>query len=1244
MSDHSEPPHEVLFYEAIELPEGDRARFLDEACGGNQELRAEVDELLRAHDGAAGFLPGEGLAAPELAGEVGRVNPERTGDHLGPYKLLEQIGEGGFGTVWVAEQEKPVRRRVALKIIKPGMDTKEVIARFEQERQALAMMDHPNIARVLDAGATPMGRPFFVMELVRGIRITEFCDQANLPTAERLRIFIAVCHAVQHAHQKGIIHRDLKPSNILVTLHDGVPVPKVIDFGIAKATQQQRLTDLTIYTQFEQLIGTPLYMSPEQVERSGLDIDTRSDIYSLGVLLYELLVGRTPFDPETLMKRGLDEIRRVVREQEPQKPSTFVSTMAMDLRSNLAQHRQTDGAKLVGQIRGDLDWIVMKALEKDRARRYDTATGLAEDIQRHLLSEPVQARPPTMGYRFRRFVKRNKIAFGAGTGIAAALLIGMAVSTWMFFKEKQARERAVAAEQKATTEVGKSQQVAQFLKDMLKGVGPSVALGRDTTMLREILDKTAERVGKDLKDQPEVEAELLATISSVYFDLGEWMAAEEMGRRALSIRRKRFGNEHPAVARSLLGVATRLQMQGKNAEAEIMHREALAMQRKLLGNGHADTAVSLLHFGNLMLAKSRFSEAEAMFIECLETYRKLYGNESLDVALSLHNLASALDAKGKSTEAETMYRESLEIRRKLSGNEQPEVARTLNNLADLLPPDEKEAMLREALAIRRKVLGSEHPDLCVSLRHLAIVLANQGKPAEAESLQREALAITGNLKGNEHPDLARELNDLAFMLGAQSKITEAKTMYRESLEMRRKLSGNEQPEVAHTLYNLATFLPLDERESMLREALAIRRKVLGSEHPDLCLTLHHLAAVLQVQGKLAEAESLQREGLAMTRKLKGNEHLDVATSLKNLATIFESQEKLAEAETMSREALAIQRKLLGNEHSDVAKALHSLAIVLAKQGKLAEAEALFRKALAMQRKLLGNEHSEVAISLHNLASLLRDQGRLTGRSSRSIARLWRLPASPRLRIRCDSKQRSWTWRNPFTGSRNTPKPNRFTAKRSRATGPDFVPGMVIRLLSGPVLPVCWQTGRGLSAFRYPIRKTQNRKMRSMPLRPKVSYVTVWPPGFEVLKQGTGARPATCPAASAAHSLPWPSRTPRSPAERGWPNWLKPNRYCWQATKRSHKARTWTPNTNATPSFASSTFMRLGTSRIKLRRGNGSWPTSTKPTFHQKPRRQRLLPTHSANWHERGHRPGGLGFFTTHRRIAAGASGFDGSLL
>src|SRR2546427_71944 len=455
---------ETLFEAARKLTEAvQRKAFLDAACADNPELRRRVLVLLSAEPGADKFFeesgaalnaPGDAAESPAERAEQGdtvRVTlppEEQPGARIGHYKLREKLGEGGCGVVYVAEQEEPVRRRVALKVVKLGMDTRQVVARFEAERQALAMMDHPNIAKVLDAGTTENGRPYFVMELVRGIRITDYCDQNHLDTIERLELFIRVCNAVQHAHQKGIIHRDIKPSNILVTLHDGVPVPKIIDFGIAKA-MEGRLTDLTVYTQLHQFIGTPAYMSPEQAEMSGLDIDTRSDIYSLGVLLYELLTGDTPFDATELLKRSLDEIRRTIREVEPPRPSTRLSTLANGKLTDVAKQRCTEAPKLINLLRGDLDWVVMKCLEKDRARRYETANGVAMDLERHLTHEPVVARPPSTAYRLQKAMRRNKLAFTAGAAVAAALLIGFGISTWQAAVATQAKTKAVTAQREA---------------------------------------------------------------------------------------------------------------------------------------------------------------------------------------------------------------------------------------------------------------------------------------------------------------------------------------------------------------------------------------------------------------------------------------------------------------------------------------------------------------------------------------------------------------------------------------------------------------------------------------------------------------------------------------------------------------------------------------------------------------------------------------------------------------------------
>lgn len=449
---------EDLFDAARKLKtDAERSGFLARACGSDRALRARLENLLKMEAEADRFfadgssvlsfpgiplrIPADGdEARPHLPGE------EPLGTRIGRYKLVEKLGEGGCGIVYLAEQEEPVRRRVALKIIKLGMETKSVIARFEAERQALALMDHPNIARVFDAGATDRGPPYFVMELVRGIKITEYCDQIQLEVPQRLDLFIQVCHAIQHAHQKGIIHGDIKPSNIMVTLQDGVPVPKVIDFGISKATEAQ-LADRVLFTAQGQLVGTPTYMSPEQAEMRRGDIDTRSDIYSLGVLLYELLTGRTPFDAKKLLEAGLDEMRRTFRETEPPRPSIRLSSLSGHDLLKTAHARGIEPARLVAQLRGDLDWIVMKSLEKDRARRYETANGFAMDIQRHRHHEPVVARPPRRLYRFQKLVRRNRIVFAAGGAVALALVIGMGTSTWLFLREREARQRAVAAEQ-----------------------------------------------------------------------------------------------------------------------------------------------------------------------------------------------------------------------------------------------------------------------------------------------------------------------------------------------------------------------------------------------------------------------------------------------------------------------------------------------------------------------------------------------------------------------------------------------------------------------------------------------------------------------------------------------------------------------------------------------------------------------------------------------------------------------------
>ena len=698
---------------ALKKPLTQREEFVHRLCG-DAALADKVLALLAARDEMGDFLaePTGAASEPEPAAESCRVETgEVPGTVIGPYKLLQEIGEGGMGTVWMAEQHEPIKRRVALKVIKLGMDSKQVVARFEAERQALALMDHPNIAKVLDGGMTAEGRPFFVMELVKGVPITEFCDEARLNLRERLELYGEVCQAVQHAHHKGIIHRDIKPANVMVTLHDGRPVPKVIDFGIAKATNQE-LTQKTLFTEYAQILGTPEYMAPEQASMSGLDIDTRADVYSLGVLLYELLTGTKPFDLKTLLTRGYEELLRTIREEEPPKPSTRAFSTDKRTGRRVSIARQLRPGHLGKELRGDLDWIVVKAMEKDRTRRYETPNGLAADVLRFLADEPVSATPPSAAYRVTKFVRRNKGLVAASIVVLIALLAGVTGTGWAMLRAMGEQERAEVAEETTARELERASEVKRLLKDMLRKVNPYTAQGEDVTLLKRILDSASKRLMAGEVEDPSITAELHEVVGTTYFALSLWDAAETHINEAID-----------ALART--------------PEPDAAKR--LSLQRRL---------------GSLWQFQYRPDEAEVQLRAVVEGCRRIHGDHHIDIAESLQSLALIAGEDGRRDESVRLSRQALEMLDHLESVEPSTRVSYLHQYAQTLMWTERfvdaESRLREAVELARKHLGPSHPTGIQAQARLAEVLHSLGQFEQSRAMHRGTFERMREVFGKNH--------------------------------------------------------------------------------------------------------------------------------------------------------------------------------------------------------------------------------------------------------------------------------------------------------------------------------------------------------------------------------------------------------------------------------------------------------------------------------------------------------------
>ena len=694
----------------------------------------------------------------------------------GKYRIIEELGKGGMGAVYLAEQVEPIKRRVALKIIKMGMDTQQVVARFESERQALALMNNPHIARVFDAGATPQGRPYFVMEYIPGVPIQEYCDTHRLNTRERLELFLQVCEGVQHAHQKGIIHRDLKASNVLVGIQDDRPVPKIIDFGVAKATARP-LTDQAVFTEFGQLIGTPEYMSPEQVEMSGLDIDTRTDIYSLGVLLYELLVGVLPFESKELRSGSYDEIRRRVREIEPPKPSTRLSTRESDT-TQAAHSRRTDLPTLVKQLKGELDWITMKAMAKDRTHRYASASELAADIGRHLRHEPVQAGPPGLTYRLGKFIRRHRVGVVAGMLVFIALIAGITGTTIGLL-------RARKAESIAQKETAKATAINAFLLETLGSANPLEGKSRDVTVL-EALKSATEKIDQAFPAQPRVEGEVRTVIGITYLRLGRYEEAETLLRAALKLLEDTLGPDHPDIAATLNSLGILRQERGDYREAESLQSRALAILRKKYGDENQDVLSIQSNLALLYQDMGKNEEAAKLMRQTLASDRKLYGNEHVNVAIDLNNLGNLLLKNGDYKESEPLLREAAAILKK---QDQPELSIIMGNLGELIAkkgdPAAAEPILADALATGLQVFGGQNQDVAKIRSKYRACLIQLRKFDKAEEELLAALPVLRDSLGAQNKTTQSIISRLVELYEAWGKKEEA-SKYRAFLSSQDK--------------------------------------------------------------------------------------------------------------------------------------------------------------------------------------------------------------------------------------------------------------------------------------------------------------------------------------------------------------------------------------------------------------------------------------------------------------------------
>ncbi|MBI2514308.1 MAG: serine/threonine protein kinase [Opitutae bacterium] len=913
---------EALFAAALAQPPAERAAFLRATAANDPALVARVEMLLALHPKTEGFL--EDTAGEAVAAALGRPAPagaaeveNLAGEKVGAFTVVARLGEGGVGVVYRAEQAEPLRRSVALKVIKPGMDTREVLARFDAERQALALMDHPGIARVFDAGATARGRPYFAMELVEGVPLTRYCDEHALPVAARLELFLQVCHAVQHAHQKGVIHRDLKPSNILVAVADGVPRPKIIDFGIAKATAADARAPAV--TQVAQFVGTPGYMSPEQVAGDA-DLDTRSDIYALGVVLHELLTGRTPHDTGSVA--DVAELRRRIRETDAVRPSLFLGRLGAETRGTVALMRATTPARLGAQLRGDLDWIVLRCLEKDRARRYATANALASDLVRHQRHEPVTAAAPSQLYRLQKAVQRNRAAFAAGALVFAALVAATVVSRAQAVRaqraeqlaaqrataETAARARAEQAERVAASEAASSRAIAEFLrKDLLAQASPENQADRDIK-LRTVLDRAAARVDGRFREQPLVEADLRETIGDTYEVLGDYAAARAQFEKTLTLRRVQLGSDDAQTLTAATKLFNALRLSAKLDDAEKLGADTLARWEKTVGADHPQ-AVRLRVTLPKLIYRGRYREAEPLMKAALADARRVLGPEDPVTLGAMSDFAVVLVETGRLQEARDLAAETLEIKNRVLGPEHPNTLPTAINLAAIDAQlghfaAAKELALR-VHGIRTRLLGPEHPQTLSAATILANILVGLRDFATAEPLVVATHRALREKLGPEHPATLNTQTTLATIRFETGQLDEAARLFDEALPVLRKRFG---PGYADTVNAtvLRARIAMERAEwaaaiALLGPAIAAARETAGPAAPNTLNATFQLAKARAGAGETAEAEQLYREVFARWQEKFGKFHGETLVIAGAFGKFLQEQGRASEAEPVLRQ-------------------------------------------------------------------------------------------------------------------------------------------------------------------------------------------------------------------------------------------------------------------------------------------------------------------------------------------------------